>query len=300
MVSQHWSSCTSKITVAIVLMFAHGLVTDDVTGFRGQKRTTFSAFSREVGEDRRKARDVNVTSGDTDVIYTERDVIGNKVRCPSDCDCLYPGNSSLELHCESWTAETNAYLLSLALKLTELEIISTPLTAVPEPVCQLQRLTTLSLIGNQLLNRLPDNCFTRLRELMSFRAIYNGLTVLQGGLFDNLTKLHYVSFTNNRISSIGAHLFDVTANLPNLSYIDLSINNLTEIDSWPVQRAQLYGGSATDLRYNRISRFTNSLQWHYDCNSINATIIDLRYNDIRHLNEFFNGWNITGLCRQID
>jgi len=85
--------------------------------------------------------------------------------------------------------------------------------------------------------------------------------------------------------------------LPNLRDIDLSYNSLTEIDTWPVKRAQLINGSNIDLSYNHISRFTNSLGWHYDCNSASllSRKIDLSYNNISHLNDLFGGWNITGL-----
>jgi len=102
--------------------------------------------------------------------------------------------------------------------------------------------------------------------------------------------------SHNHISSIDAHLFDVTANLPNLRDIDLSHNKLTEIDTWPVKRAQLINGSHIDLSNNNISRFTNSLGWHYDCNfaPLLSPTIDLSSNNIRHLNDLRGGWNITG------
>jgi len=73
------------------------------------------------------------------------------------------------------------------------------------------------------------------------------LTSLQNGLFDNLTKLEVVNFNGNNILSIGAHLFDVTANLPKLRVIYLAYNNMTQVDAWPVQRAQLIRDSRIDL-----------------------------------------------------
>jgi len=64
-----------------------------------------------------------------------------------------------------------------------------------------------------------------------------------------------------------------------------------------VKRAQLINGSNIDLSYNYISRFTNSLEWHYDCNSASllSPTIDLSSNNIRHLNDLLGGWNTTGL-----
>ena len=277
----------------------------------------YSAFSREMGEKSRKARQKYVTNGTNDVIYTERDVTGepevssssstaSSLPCPTDCKCFYEDISWLTLNCAnrstnatSLTQEINAYLHGtyVAWNFTQLTIRFTPLTTVPETVCQLERLTSLAMVENKLLTRLPDNCFTRLHELRSFLTVLCGLTSLQDGLFDNMINLQILWLQSNRISSIGAHLFDVTANLPNLRTIVLSENNLTEIDTWPVRRAQLIRYSRILLDYNRISRFTNSLGWHYDCNSaplLNPTI-DLKRNNITHLNDLLRGWNITGL-----
>jgi len=64
-----------------------------------------------------------------------------------------------------------------------------------------------------------------------------------------------------------------------------------------VRRAQLFRYSRILLSSNHISRFTNSLGWHNDCDSapLLRPRIDLSYNNIRHLNDLFGGWNITGL-----
>ena len=265
----------------------------------------YSAFSSELGENSRKVRDLNMTSGTNGVLHGERkQEHAVSSLCPTDCKCVRPDLMHLVIHCEdrhtnvtSLSHEIDSYLLSVAHVLAELIIVKTPLKSVPESVCQLKRLTLLKLIANKRLTGLPDNCFTRLPELQFFAAEQSGFTSIQNGLFDNLTNLQYVALANNYISSIGSHLFDVTANLPNLREIYLLNNNLTEIDTWPVQRAQLINGSVINLYQNHISRFTNSLGWHYDCNSapLLSPSIDLRGNKIRNLNDMLRGWNITGL-----
>ena len=297
----------STVTSAIIaLLFVQFLFIDYVTGFRGEKM--HDAFSRKI------ARGLRITSGTNDIIYTKNDVTGKQevttssssssASCPADCECVHHSYSVLEINCEmrftnatSLSREINSYLTGVSWNGRKLSIVDTPLTVVPESVCQLKQLTWLKLYGNRFLTRLPDNCFTRLPRLQFFGAVDCGLTSLQNGLFDNLTELQTVSFTNNFISSIGTQLFDVAANLPNLHTIDLSLNNLTEIDTWPVKRAQLINGSVIDLSDNLISTFTNSLGWHYDCNSapLLTPTIDLKLNKIRHLNDLFHGWNITGL-----
>ena len=298
----HYFVSTSKVSAIVLLLFIFVLVNHYVSGFRGQQ----IALHRKVNEATASVlHDLHEISRANDVMYTPYDVINEHVPCPSLCDCSYVQNRSLILiHCENRTTETslpheiNVYLSSVASKVTELYIVFTPLTVVPEYVCQMTRLFRLGMVFNPFLTRLPDNCFTRLHELKYFTAVGNGLTSLQNGLFDNLTKLVAVYFLGNHISSLGEHLFDVTANLTKLMSVDVSFNNLTEVDTWPVQRAQMINNSVIDLNHNSISQFSNSLGWHFDCTSaplFSQTIIDLSDNNITHLNDLFRGWNITGL-----
>lgn len=303
------------LATIIVLLLVQFLLADYVTGFAEHEEMVYNALRREIGETSRKAHYLITTSGINDVIHTERDVISKqKVSssslCPTDCNCGYVesiGIPWLAITCENRSAnatslshEIDACLTGVNWNFTRLVIANTPLTVVPESVCNLERLIWLILVAHPFLSTLPDNCFTRLHELQYFGAVECGLKSLQNGLFDNLTKLQYVYFSYNHISSIGAHLFDVTANLPNLQSIDLSYNDLTEIDTWAVRRTQLISGSNISLSHNRISRFTNSLGWYYNCSSallLNPKI-DLTYNNINHVNDLLLGWNITGMfCR---
>ena len=394
----------------IVLLFVQFLSIDYATGFMKDsqhERMMNNAFRSDIVQKNRKARDVYMIRGNYNVIHRERDDTGKQVSpspsspaplplpCPTECSCYNFQGDTKVLNCKNATSlsrEINVYLRSVAWNIIDLTIGFTPLTAVPETICQLKRLTFLYLVSNNFTTGLPDNCFIRLHELQYFIAKLCRLTSLQNGLLGNLTKLRRVDFSvnyissidahlfanltnlqsfdlsfnqissidahlfdslinlqsvdlshnhilaidahlfaslinlqrvdlshnnisstdahlfanlislqridlsHNHISSIDAHLFDVTANLPDLSDIDLSYNNLTDIDIWPVRRAQLIHGSHIDLSHNHISRFTNSLGWHYDCNSASllSPRIDLSYNNIRHLNDLFGGWNITG------
>jgi len=301
--------CTkySKVCASIIFTFVHILFINYVTGFRERRTMMPNDVSCYVGGATREVPHLNCAAND--VMYTLRDVTDEQVPCPSNCECSWFYSSILRITCENRTTNTtsllheiDAYLSSFASNITELELWKTPLTEFPESICQLEGLTQIYLDHNWHINRLPDNCFTRLHELQQFNCKSIGLTSLQNGLFDNLTKLNQVTFQWNNISSIGAHLFDVTANLPNLRFISFVANKLTEIDSWPVQRAQLINGTKIFLSHNRISRFKNSLGWHYDCNSppLLSPTIDLTSNDIRHLNDLFQGWNITGLYARAD
>ena len=299
----HYFVSTSKVSAIVFLLFLIVLANHYVSGFRGQQ----IALHRKVNEATASVlHDLHEISRANDVMYTPYDVINEHVPCPSLCDCSYIldiFDLRLNIHCGNRTTETslpheiNVYLSSVASNVTMLEISYTPLTVVPEYVCQMEWLLYLELSFNPFLTGLPDNCFTRLHELYFFLADGNGLTSLQNGLFDNLAKLIAVSFQWNHISSLGEHLFDVTANLPSLKFIYLSNNNLTEVDTWPVQRAQLVNNSDIYLSYNRISRFSNSLGWHFDCTSapLISKRLDLSDNNITHLNDLLRGWSITGL-----
>lgn len=313
MSDKYWIG-TSRVYAAVVLICIHVLVVHVVTGFGGQRQRT-SVFSRKA--DAVKSMRQNAVPRD---LYTS-DIASTAVYsddCPPQCRCTFWPDPLCEpvrclgilLACTNRTTnatslphEIDVFLSSVSAKfpnktVTSLQIKETPLTTIPESVCQLEALRNLVLFENPRLSILTDNCFTRLRELRNFVVQSARLTSLQKGLFDNLAELELVSFSYNRISSIDPHLFDVTTYLPNLRKIYLDNNELTEVDSWPVRRAQLLSGSKIDLSYNSISRFTNSPGWYFDCNSAplnDDTDIDLTYNNITHLNDMLHGWSITGL-----
>jgi len=117
---------------------------------------------------------------------------------------------------------------------------------------------------------------------------------LQEGVFVNLRRLKTLYLHHNDIASIGPRVFDESANLTSLSTIDLSHNDMTELEPWPIIRAQQRPMSVY-LRFNRITKFTNALQWSFSCNSprVFATRLDVSRNDIKHITDVIDGWNIT-------
>ena len=94
---------------------------------------------------------------------------------------------------------------------------------------------------------------------------------------------------------IEPQVFVESANLSSLFYIDLSYNDLTELEPWPLIRAQ-HRIMIVNLRSNRISNFTNALGWSFDCNStgIFNTILNLADNRVKHVNDAIDPWNIDG------
>jgi len=114
-------------------------------------------------------------------------------------------------------------------------------------------------------------------------------------VFNNLHQLKSLSLTDNVISSIEPRVFDESANLSSLSRIDLSRNVLTELEPWPLIRAQ-HRSMSIALQHNFISNFTNALHWRYDCHSTRVfeTFLDVHDNDIKHITDAINSWNIEG------
>ena len=117
----------------------------------------------------------------------------------------------------------------------------------------------------------------------------------QEGMFRNLRQLQRLDLANNVISSIEPRVFDESANLTSLTDIDLSHNQLTELEPWPLIRAQ-HRRSNVILNNNRITNFTNALRWSFDCNSTRVfeTRFDVGANEIRHITDAIRSWNIDG------
>ena len=115
----------------------------------------------------------------------------------------------------------------------------------------------------------------------------------QESVFTNLHQLKTLSLINNFITTIEPRVFDESANLSSLSSIDLSNNNMTELEPWPLIRAQ-HRPMTVAMASNRITRFTNVLQWSFNCSSTRVfkTLLNLSSNDIHHITDIMNGWNI--------
>jgi len=124
----------------------------------------------------------------------------------------------------------------------------------------------------------------------------------QEGVFTDLRQMTSLSLSNNIISSIEPRVFDESANLTSLTHIYMTDNQLTELEPWPLIRAQ-HRKMSVDLSSNRITNFTNALRWSFDCNSTRVleTHLDLHSNDIEHITDAIRGWNIDGelSCRYV-
>ena len=142
---------------------------------------------------------------------------------------------------------------------------------IPEAICSLENLEYLDLSYNDLTS-LPDKCFNRLRQLQSFRA------------------------SHNKISSIGLHTFSNKSDLPRLNYISLDNNNLTQIEPWPLIRAQVVPGTEVLLRSNSIHIYTNKIGWKFKCGmeTIRGTM-RVDDNPLGHISSIVKGFGFEQL-----
>ena len=123
----------------------------------------------------------NVTCTTLDDVTAAR-----KSLCPAQCSCSpldgQEAWTKLIVDCsgtQSNVTEDLVQLLSTCTsELLKLTVTNTPLITVPEVVCRLSRIQSLNLNNNQLVS-LPRNCFTHMRNLTSFRANNNRLTLIQ-------------------------------------------------------------------------------------------------------------------------
>lgn len=122
---------------------------------------------------------------------------------------------------------------------------------------------------------------------------------------DGLSKLVTLTLKYNQISSIGLSVFNSSAGLTSLKYINLYSNRLKTLEPWFYYvgiNGKLYRRSAVDLTHNNISAFTNKIGWKAKCGSGMKKMhveLKLNYNNVKHLSDILHGWNtniITWWC----
>jgi len=181
-------------------------------------------------------------------------------------------------------------------RLTSLQISNTPLTRVPTSLCQLSKLTALTLDRNRL-TQLSVNCFTNMTHLRSFSANDNNITELRGELFDGLRNLENISLSRNQIAKIGPRVFTQQARLVSLTTVALNENLLSTLEPWPL----ILGVSRSAekpllvaVRSNRISTLTNSVGYRYHCRLPPTFFrVDFAHNLLPRLSDMLRGWGLN-------
>lgn len=120
------------------------------------------------------------------------------------------------------------------------------------------------ILSNNLLDTFPHDIFAELLEVREIRLAYNRLTSIDSTLFSiNMYNLQKLDFRGNRIVSVDSEIFTY---LPALQHLDLSENQLTEIETYFfVQKLNFL-----NVSHNRID----------DINLSDVNITELKHLDI--------------------
>jgi len=235
------------------------------------------------------------------------DAMSSVEQCPKGCSCKAASSDShLSVNCSQKSTEAEQLYQQLESmlsadhfreRLESLSITNTPLTRVPASICQLLNLTTLRIERNRpTMTALPDNCFTKLKKLVTLSLYWNKILSLQDGLFDGLQSLQTLDLSHNYISHIGLRVFSNASDLTSLRTLNLSWNELTSLEPWWYYRC-IHGISVNiNLKSNSISKFTNELKFDFQCGMKRPTgYLDLSHNNIVHVMDIIQGWNIADI-----
>ena len=86
-------------------------------------------------------------------------------------------------------------------------------------------------------------------------------------------------------------LFSNTSDLKSLTKLDLSSNELTTLQPWPMIRAQAVPGFSVTFEFNKISIFRNDLGWRFKCGEASIWLyLNLNRNRIQRLSDICDGW----------
>ena len=220
--------------------------------------------------------------------------------CPALCSCSFPLTQpeNMTIICSTDHIKEadinqviNTILDELKPNLTLLDVNNTRMSIVPEAICQMVTLQRLFLSNNNIAY-LPANCFTKLPQLLSIFLTNNMISNLSVGIFQGLQRLEVLDLDDNILDHIDPRVFSNKSDLIRLEAINLNNNRLTNLDTWPLVRAQVVPGCSVSVKKNRISKFTNELNWNFTCGlpQIQTTIY-LDMNPIEHFSDIIYGWN---------
>lgn len=238
------------------------------------------------------------------------DAVDYTGQCPKDCTCEVTSlGDHITVDCGQRSADPEQLIRQLNSLLSEnhfpellvsLTIKNTPLTRVPASVCRLLNLVTFHFEHNNI-TALPDNCLTNLTKLVTLSVKFNSIASLQNGLFDGLVNLVTLDLAFNQIASIGLRVFSNASDLTSLRWLDLNFNRLTSLEPWWYYRCIVgneNSGVTIVVSNNMISNFTNELEFNFDCGQKRPFgFLDLFGNQISHVMDIMNGWNIAGFFK---
>ena len=180
----------------------------------------------------------------------------------------------------------------------ELDLSPNLFTELPiEQLCPFFNVYLLDLSHNKIMNL--KNAFKKLRCLKRLKILNLSsnliISPLKASDFDEDSELtislEYMSFRYNNIPSIESRLFfrkNGSSMFPNLSFLDLSFNNLKNLDlMWPLSLP--HPSLKVMISYNKIRTFTNDLKISFNSSNLIAMtskrIVDVKFNLINRFDD---------------
>ena len=202
--------------------------------------------------------------------------------CPASCSCDFTSGTLTVSSC----VQTQAiFQIPSINSITTIVAANCGIQQISINNCQnLSNLVSLDLSFNQLKS-ITSASFNCLNNLTSLRLNNNNISSIDSDSFKNLINLRFLYLSNNQISVIPQYLF--YTHLINLRTVDLSFNNLSEMEMWPTYLSQII---YINLKYNSIQKFTNKFGWFLSFSSnlaplTSTTTIDLQFNKIISLDD---------------
>ncbi|KAM0680850.1 hypothetical protein GINT2_001124 [Glugoides intestinalis] len=144
----------------------------------------------------------------------------------------------------------------------------------------MKNMKRLAITGIKELEKIPDLLFDDLTNLESLRIEYNNIKELQPNIFNNLQKLDFLGFYNNKTTELPSCVFD---GLVNLKSLWLENNNIKELQ--PNIFNNLQKLESLGLADNKLTELPSCV---FD-GLVNLKSLSLRRNNIKELQpDLFN------------
>ena len=218
-------------------------------------------------------------------------VATNLTGCPLTCHCGRLREALYILNCANDPLEELPDFLILHFDIELLHIEASHLSTIPCMIANLTFLIHLNLQENEI-REVPWDCLRKMPKLVRLVITMNQIEIIRNGSLYDFPYLNGIDLNSNRISVIETDVFRETKRFNPEFDIALSKNNLTSLDSWPMQFR--FGMSYfMDFSDNSISKFTN-LIWK-DTTGCPLHTIDLSGNKITHFMDVLKNWeaNLT-------
>ena len=206
--------------------------------------------------------------------------------CPNLCTCQYIQSNSQNILLITCTGPQLNYNFVLPdqstvpalATITALVIRNSYLAQFPSNLCTYgATLLFLDLSTNQLSQNITTSTVNCLTKLQYLNVSSNSIAGVSSDSFDSLTNLFTLDLSYNKLTYLPPALFYMKLNT--LTTLKLQHNQLTELDIWFVfLKSIVY----LDMSSNLIAKFTNTIGFSTASSPyeqiMNAEIVDFRYN----------------------